>query len=328
VSETNESHRASISTVHRLEFEVDWPPGHVAAYLIEGEEPILIDAGMTGETAEEELHDGLAAAGYEAGDIDHVVLTHSHTDHVGQLQTVLDAGEATVYAPARVRERFARGLDAIEDATRRNLTRAGVEEPYRTGVVDHLVDAHERNRSALTTAMVDHWIEDGEQLEVAGRSFDAIYTPGHHCTHLCYGTTLGDRRVLFAGDMAIEPFRSAALQVNFDDGVDESVDAFVEALERLSEYRFDRVYPGHGPVHDNFENAIADSQADLEARIERCAQAVADGEGVTAAAVAEQQAADLEDRGRILPEVVGALSRLAAQGEVESEMDGDVRRYL
>ena len=328
MSETNESHRVAGDTVHRLEFEVDWPPGHVAAYLIEGEEPILIDAGMTGGTAEEELYDGLAAAGYEASDIGHVVLTHSHTDHVGQVQTVLDAGETTVYAPARVRERFDRGLEAVEAATRRNLARAGVAEAYRTAMVDHLVDAHERNRDALATAMVDHWIEDGERLEVGGRSFDAIYAPGHHITHLCYGTTLGDSRVLFAGDMAIEPFRSAALQVNFDDGVDESVDAFVEALDRLSEYRFDRVYPGHGPVHDNFEDAIADSQADLEARIDRCAEAVAEGDGVTAAEVAEQQAADLEDRGRILSEVVGALSRLADQGAVDVEMDGDVRRYF
>ena len=44
-----------IDDVHRIEFDVDWPPGHVGAYLLDTPEPILIDAGMTGERAGDRL---------------------------------------------------------------------------------------------------------------------------------------------------------------------------------------------------------------------------------------------------------------------------------
>lgn len=327
MSRTNESQRAGGRTVHRIECSVDWPPGHVAAYVVDGQEPILVDAGMVSDDGSMELLDGLDKYGFGPADIDHVVLTHSHTDHVGQLRAVLDAGDATVYAPRRVRERFDRSIEDVEAATRRNLTEAGVSEAYRGVVVDHLIDAHERNREALSTEMVDHWIDDGETVTIGGLAFDAIYAPGHHCTHLCYGTTLGGDRVLFSGDMAVEPFRSAAIHVNFDDGVSEGVAAFFEALERLGDHSFDRVYPGHGPIHERFDEVIEESTADLQDRVDRCAAAVEAAEEITAAEVAEQQAEDIEERGRILPEVVGALAVLEEEGRVESQMDGDVRRY-
>jgi glyoxylase-like metal-dependent hydrolase (beta-lactamase superfamily II) len=324
----NESQRAEPRSVHRLEFDVDWPPGHAAAYVVDGREPILVDAGMTGEDGTDELIAGLDEYDLEPSDIEHVLLTHSHTDHVGQLQAVLEAGDAAVYAPRRVIERFDRSLEEVEAATRRNLTEAGVEAVYREPVVEHLVDAHERNRAALSTEMVDHWIEDGERVSIAGLSFEAIYTPGHHCTHLCYGATIGDEQVLFSGDMAIEPFRAAAIQVNFDDGVDEGVAAFFEALDRLADHSFDRVYPGHGPVHDRFADAIEESASDLQNRVDRCAEAVEASDGITAAEVAERQAEDMEERARILPEVVGALSYLEDEGAVESSLDGAVRYYV
>lgn len=49
-------------TVHRLEFSVDWPPWHAAAFLLEADDPVLVDAGVPGSTGEEEIREGLAAS--------------------------------------------------------------------------------------------------------------------------------------------------------------------------------------------------------------------------------------------------------------------------
>lgn len=62
------------------------------AYLVTGESPTLVDVGtMPGvETVASEYVDT----------VDQVVLTHQHSDHVGELDAVLDAFDADVYAYA------------------------------------------------------------------------------------------------------------------------------------------------------------------------------------------------------------------------------------
>jgi len=60
------------------------------AYLVDGETPTLVDAGtMPGVVDVVTEH---------ADDVDRVVLTHQHRDHVGELDAVLDAFDATLYA--------------------------------------------------------------------------------------------------------------------------------------------------------------------------------------------------------------------------------------
>ena len=36
--------RSTRGRVHRLTFDVEWPPGHVACYVVDSPEPILVDA--------------------------------------------------------------------------------------------------------------------------------------------------------------------------------------------------------------------------------------------------------------------------------------------
>jgi glyoxylase-like metal-dependent hydrolase (beta-lactamase superfamily II) len=60
------------------------------AYLVDGERPALVDAGTM---------PGIADAVREhVDDLDAVVLTHQHRDHVARLAEVLDAFEPTCYA--------------------------------------------------------------------------------------------------------------------------------------------------------------------------------------------------------------------------------------
>ncbi len=60
------------------------------AYLVEGERTVLVDAGA---------YDGVVETIRERIDrLDAVVLTHQHTDHVAQLDAVLDAFDAPLYA--------------------------------------------------------------------------------------------------------------------------------------------------------------------------------------------------------------------------------------
>lgn len=310
--------------VHRLEFGVDWPPDHVAAYLITGDEPVLIDTGMAGERGRKTLLKQLDEHGLGAGDIDHLVLTHPHVDHLGQAATVIEAGEPQVYGPAGVETRFSREIEELRSTVERNATAAGVTGDAWENVIEKAVESLRRDRALLPHDAVDRWVQDTESIQIGDIELEAIHTPGHQADHLCYESVLDDERVLFSGDMAIKPFRSVAIHVGLDDGVDESIDAFYTALDRLGALDIDRVFPGHGPVHDDFAGSIDRSRRSLDRLLETSLEALREDASTAAEVAARRQGRDLI---YLLPETVGALAYLEATGRAISHMDDGVRRY-
>jgi glyoxylase-like metal-dependent hydrolase (beta-lactamase superfamily II) len=311
--------------VHRIEFDVDWPPGHVVSYLIDCDEPTLVDCGMPGADCETRLRETLAGIGYDLADIDHLVLTHPHVDHIGQARTVVEAADPTVYAPAGVRERFARDADDLRRAVRENATAAGLTGDDLDGAVDMAVESLERNRDLLPAETVDVWVEGGETYDIGGTPVEVIHTPGHQADHCCFSVELGAERALVAGDMAIEPFRPVTLHAGLGRGVEDAIDAFYDALDRLERMDPDRIYPGHGPVHTDFERVIERDRRSLDRMLDRTVEQL-DDDHRTAAAVAGARAGE-NDSTYILPEVVAALTHLEAHGRIEADLVDGVARY-
>ena len=62
------------------------------AYLVPGEAPTLVDAGTMPGVAD--------VVADHVDDLDRVVLTHQHRDHVGELDAVLDRFDARLLAAA------------------------------------------------------------------------------------------------------------------------------------------------------------------------------------------------------------------------------------
>lgn len=311
--------------VRRLTFTVDWPPSHAAAYLIPGDEPILIDAGTPGERGSEELRAELADHGYVPADIEHVVLTHGHTDHVGQTRTLHEAGSPVIYAPKRMQERYGRDMETVTERTRANLLENGLEPRRLESASERLLVAHRVVRESLPEEAVDVWVDD-EPLTVGGRELEPIYAPGHHISHVCFGTTLDGDRVIFSGDMAIRPFRAPSLLVNFDDGVRDSVRQFRSSLDRLKTYDFDQVYPGHGPVHDQYQECLDRSITDLENKCEQCLERI-ESSRTTAFQIAAERAGTKRDISRIFAETVGLVGYLEHHGQVQSAVEDGIRYY-
>ena len=82
-------------------------------YLVEGDRTVLIDTGAN--------FDVVSAIRERVDDIDAVVLTHTHRDHVGNLEAVVDAFDVDVWG-------YDASIDGVDHAI-------GDEEPIRLG--DH-----------------------------------------------------------------------------------------------------------------------------------------------------------------------------------------------
>ncbi|MFC0471179.1 MBL fold metallo-hydrolase [Halalkalibacter kiskunsagensis] len=70
-------------TIHQLTIPTPFQVGPVHVYLICGEKLTLVDTGPLTKEGEEVLVNSLKKLGYSLKDIEQVILTHHHPDHVG-----------------------------------------------------------------------------------------------------------------------------------------------------------------------------------------------------------------------------------------------------
>ena len=313
--------------VHRLEFSVDWPPWHAAAFLVEGpaDEPVLVDAGVPGSTGEEELRDGLADHGRGPEDVAHVLLTHPHSDHIGQVPTLREAG-AAVHTARMTRERLSRDPEDLAAGVRETGEGAGLPPERLDEHVERALSSLERNRRLMPPGEIDHAFEYGEPFQVGGLVFEPIHTPGHQEGHACFELELDGVTALFSGDVLIESFRAAALNVGLDRGAYDAVDDFYTAYDRLDAREADWVYPGHGYPFEDYGGVLEKSRGALDDLLADVRETVAEVGPASPLAVTRARVDRLEHPAPLL-DTLGALGTLDRRGEVFYERHEDVRQY-
>lgn len=188
----------------------------VHGWLVRGHgKTILIDAGGGNDKDRPKLKvldhlrtpflDRLAAAGARPEEIDHVLLTHLHADHVGwNTRRVGDRWEAT-FPNATVlcsgREwRYGAALAAKDDATTRAVrAEAGLGEPIRTPVDGVFQDSL---APLEATGRLKQIAVDGSEV-LDGVRFLAV--PGHSIDHAAIVVSSGGEQAIFGGDVVHHP---------------------------------------------------------------------------------------------------------------------------
>jgi glyoxylase-like metal-dependent hydrolase (beta-lactamase superfamily II) len=137
----------------------------------------------------------LAAAGVKPEDVDMVICTHLHVDHVGW-NTRLEGGR---WVPTFPRARYVIVREEFEFWKREGET--GREE---FGLIDDSVmPVVEAGRADLVAS--DHVIDDRLRLEPA---------PGHTPAHVCVRLTTPAGQAIFTGDMMHRPIQVAEPEWN------------------------------------------------------------------------------------------------------------------
>jgi glyoxylase-like metal-dependent hydrolase (beta-lactamase superfamily II) len=310
--------------IDRLQFEVDWPPYHVAAYLLDGDAPILVDAGVPEDGGRAAMIDRLDDHGYDPADLGAVVVTHPHTDHTGQVPLFREAG-VPVYAPQAALDQLNRDEKDLVAGVREIGRSVGLDAERLETEAERACDSLRRNSRLLDP---DHatGFGFGESFTVAGQPFEAIHTPGHQIHHASLAATIDGESVMFSGDTLIEPFRAAALHVGIDYGAYEAIDAYYDSMETYAGRDVDCVYPGHGPIFTDYAGTVAGTREKLDDLVGDTLAAVEVVGPATPLTIVDERVGETSHPAHLL-DTLGALGTLEHRGEVEYHTDEGVRSY-
>lgn len=187
-------------------------PGYDAnMYLVMSGTSVLIDTG-TGLQSEECVE--LLSESIDPKDIDRIILTHRHIDHVGGAKALSEACDATLYASEDEAPSLRSGDQATTAARMfgKNLDKLDVES-----------------------------IGYGDAIEIGAEKLRVIHTPGHTKGSICLyeeGT-----KSLLCGDTVFA--YGGVGRWDFPTG---NLQELVESVKGLTEIPIENLYPGHGPA--------------------------------------------------------------------------------
>jgi glyoxylase-like metal-dependent hydrolase (beta-lactamase superfamily II) len=247
---------AAAAGIHRLAIPTPFAVGRVNVYLIEDEPLTLVDAGPNSGTSFDELQRGIEGLGRALEDIELVIITHQHIDHLGLVSLVAarsGADVAAIEAAVPFVENFAHEAQADDDFARDIMLRHGIP----ADVVAALQSVSRAFRAWGARAEVTRPLRDGEALTLRDRTLHVHHRPGHSPTDTVFYDP--ERRMLIAADHLLAHVSSNALLTRPRDGSGQRPRALVQYLDSLTATRgmdVDLVLTGHGDPVTNHRELI------------------------------------------------------------------------
>jgi glyoxylase-like metal-dependent hydrolase (beta-lactamase superfamily II) len=238
--------------IHRIQVPTPFAVGRVNVYLIEDEPLTLVDAGPNSGTSFNELTNGLAELGRSLEEIELVILTHQHIDHLGLVSLVAERSGADVAAidvAVPFVENYAEEAQKDDEFARAVMLRNGIPPD----VVSALSTVSEAFRAWGARADVTRVLHDGDELALRDRTLHVHHRPGHSPTDTIFHDR--ERRVLLSADHLLGHISSNPLITRPPDGSTERPQAlvtYIASLEKTREMDVELVLPGHGePITDH-----------------------------------------------------------------------------
>ncbi|HWC87188.1 MAG TPA: MBL fold metallo-hydrolase [Solirubrobacteraceae bacterium] len=322
---------AAEAGIHRLPLPTPFLVGRVNCYLIEDEPLTLIDTGPNSGKALDELELALAARGRRIEDLELIVVTHQHLDHIGLLDILVRRSGAEVAAFHRLAPYLAEFSENMDDDDR------FAEALMRShGVPADMVIALRAVASAFrawgSSGRVTIPLSDGDTLELHGRTLRVLHRPGHSPSDTVF---LDERRRLaLAGDHLIahtssNPFVSRPLGA--DPGVERprALITYIDSMRATRDLDIALTLPGHGdPIRDH--RTLIDQRFSMHDRRARKMLELIRDQPRTAYEIARAMwgNAAVTQAYLTLSEVLGHLDILLRDGRAREATDGGVVRFL
>ncbi len=181
-------------------------------YVVGGKVPTIIDTGtgfystMIIEQIQTEV---------PLTEIQQILLTHEHYDHVGGVKDILTAtqGAAKIFAHKDLVSKLSKGKSTFAEMLGGIMPKIDVDIP----------------------------LTENQSITIGDDFFDVLFTPGHSIGSLCFYSK--DNQVLFSGDTIFS--HGGFGRYDFPGG---DFKLLLHSIEKLSKLTVKSLYPGHGPI--------------------------------------------------------------------------------
>jgi glyoxylase-like metal-dependent hydrolase (beta-lactamase superfamily II) len=240
--------------IHCLPVPTPFAVGRVNVYLVEDDPLTLVDTGPNSGTSLTTLEAALAEHGHTVEDLERIVVTHQHIDHIGLVQILADRSGAEVVALEALKpwlETYREGMEAEDAFSEAIMARNGIPQDVRMALRSVSVAF----RAWGAAATVTQTVRDGDTIEFADRSWTVLHRPGHTPSDTIFHDA--QRAELIAGDHLIRHISSNPLISRPLGGGDaterpQALVIYLQSLAQTREMELTRVLPGHGEeIHDH-----------------------------------------------------------------------------
>jgi glyoxylase-like metal-dependent hydrolase (beta-lactamase superfamily II) len=318
--------------IHCLPIPTPFAVGRVNCYLIEDDPLTLVDTGPNSGKALDALEKALREHGRRIEDLERIVITHQHLDHLGLVGILADRSGAQVCALdllAPVMEEFGAHAERDDELAEALMLRHGIPRD----VVTALRSVSRSFRGWGGSAQVGRPLADGERFEFAGRTLEVQHRPGHSPSDTLFWDA--ERATLIGGDHLIKHISSNPLISRPLGGRSGEPGArpralmmYLDSLRETRELPAETVLAGHGePVTDHV--ALIDERFRMHERRAAKLAGLIDDRPQTAYELAQALWGNVAvtQAYLTLSEVLGHVDLLVDRGQVREVEVGGVIRY-
>ncbi|CAM3959638.1 MBL fold metallo-hydrolase [Lederbergia lenta] len=315
----------SFDEIIKLTLPTPFVVGDVNVYIVKGDALTLIDAGIKTNEAWEAFQFQLTEIGIAPKDIDQVVLTHHHPDHVGLLEWLPE--DIPVYGHKYVRpwiemdDKFFSSYDTFYKGL---LTEFGVE-----GNFDQMLERMKEPLRYSANRLLTYEIEEGDSVPGL-ETWSIINTPGHAQSHLSFYRE--EDGILLSGDHVLatissNPLLEPALNPNVERPKPQL--QYNDSLKKLLKIEISMAYTGHGPevmkVHELVKRRLK-RQHEKALQVAEMLQ----GRQLTTYTITKSlfPAVYQKELGLTLSETTAQLDYLLSLGIIEKRMDAKGIAYF
>jgi glyoxylase-like metal-dependent hydrolase (beta-lactamase superfamily II) len=317
---------AAAAGIHRLAIPTPFAVGRVNTYLIEDDPLTLVDSGPNSGRALDELQRRLHDRGHSLEDIELILVTHQHIDHIGLVEIIASHSNAEVAAIEAAVPFIENYSSAAADDDR-----FAMDLMMRHGITEDIARALGSVSAAFrgwgAKARITRVLKDGQTLDFRDRSLKVHFRPGHSPTDTVFEDP--ERKTLLAADHLLGHISSNPLISRPQDGTErpQALVTYMESLRKTRAMDLDLVLPGHGdPIADH--RALIDQRFDMHARRAEKLYGLIQERSRTAHELAQALWGNIAvtQAYLTLSEVIGHTDLLVNDGRVrEVEEDGVVR---
>ncbi len=268
--------------IHQITLPTPWEVSSVHVYLVESEPLTLIDTGLETDASRSALASALEALGYGFEDLERLILTHYHRDHMGLAQLLREsADDLEVWAhfdAAPMVEHFTVERDENLEGTADLFTEYGVPLGVVEAMSLYRLEKMRSEPARCRPTRVDRLMNGGEVLPFKDFELEVIHSPGHTAGHLMLHHAKSG--VLVTGDQILggavpntenyylpglpEPGDPLRRRPRF-----KGLLEYRRSLQSLRRRSFSKILPGYGGIVPSADRAIRDAILYYDVRIQR-----------------------------------------------------------